>query len=144
MAVDPGVGVLKWVGAQMAASGFGGYPEDIPIVGDWTGDGIDKIGIYRNGWWFLDLDGSRSWSGCPEMGGGTDACFTGFGGYPEDIPIVGDWTGDGIDKIGIYRNGWWFLDLDGSRSWSGCPEMGGGADACFTGIGGDPDPGIFR
>jgi hypothetical protein len=26
-------------------------------------------------------------------------------GGPGDMPVVGDWTGDGIDKIGIYRDG---------------------------------------
>ena len=84
---------------------FGGYPGDIPVAGDWTGDGIVKIGIYRQGQWYLDKNGNGAWDGCE-----VDICLPAFGGYPGDIPVAGDWTGDGIAKIGIYRQGQWYLD----------------------------------
>jgi len=109
-------------------SSFGGYPEDIPVVGDWTGDGIRKIGVYRKGSWYLDLNGNGVWDGC-----GVDACIASFGGLPGDIPVVGDWTGNGIDKLGIYRQGQWFKDLNGNRVWDGC-----GVDACIASFGGLP------
>ena len=34
--------------------------------------------------------------------------FVGFGD-PGDIPIVGDWNGDGIDTIGVVRGNTWYL-----------------------------------
>jgi hypothetical protein len=30
-------------------------------------------------------------------------------GNPGDYPIAGDWNGDGIDSVGIYRNGVFYL-----------------------------------
>jgi hypothetical protein len=109
-------------------SSFGGYPEDIPVVGDWTGDGIRKIGVYRQGSWYLDLNGNGVWDGC-----GVDACISSFGGLPGDVPVVGDWTGDGIAKVGIYRQGQWFKDLNGNGVWDGC-----GVDGCISSFGGLP------
>ncbi|MEQ1786853.1 MAG: peptidase M23, partial [Acidimicrobiales bacterium] len=34
-----------------------------------------------------------------------------FGGEPGDVPVVGDWNGDGRDGIGLYRPsvGTWYL-----------------------------------
>ena len=92
---------------------FGGFSFDVPVMGDWTGIGTAKIGIYRNGAWYLDRDGGGSWNGCGTTPG-TDICFSSFGGFAEDIPVVGDWTGNGIAKIGIYRNGAWYLDQNGN------------------------------
>ena len=66
------------------------------MAGDWNGDGIYTIGIFRNGTWFLDMDGDGRWSA-----GDLIVEF----GQAGDIPVVGDWTGDGIAKLGVYRNG---------------------------------------
>ena len=75
----------------------------------------DKIGVFRNGPWYLDYNGNRIWD--PESG---DLSFwLGTGG---DIPIAGDWNGDGIDEIGVFRNGPWYLDYNGNRVWD--PESG--------------------
>jgi hypothetical protein len=98
---------------------------DIPVVGDWTGDGTDKIGIYNQGQWFLDRNGNGVWDGCP-----VDICVDYFGGLPIDKPVVGDWTGDGISKIGIYQNGVWFLDKNGNGFWDDC-----GVDICLPAFG---------
>jgi hypothetical protein len=75
----------------------------------------DDIGIYRDGTWFLDLNGNGRWDGQP-----TDAKFR-FGGVAGDIPLTGDWDGTGSDKAGINRNGIWFLDLNGNGHWDGQP-----------------------
>ncbi|HEV7395485.1 MAG TPA: NF038122 family metalloprotease [Pyrinomonadaceae bacterium] len=75
-----------------------GNPGDYPIAGDWNGDGIDSVGIYRNGVFYLRNTNS-----------------TGFAdivvpfGNPSDQPVVGDWNGDGVDTIGVYRNGTFIL-----------------------------------
>ncbi len=77
---------------------FYGQASDIPIAGDWDGDGIDTIGIYRNGTFFLRNSNSSGFA---------DIQFP-FG-IPGDIPIAGDWDGDGIDTIGIVRGNGVFL-----------------------------------
>jgi FtsP/CotA-like multicopper oxidase with cupredoxin domain len=82
---------------------------DVPVVGNWTGTGPDKIGVYRSGIWRLDTNGNGVWD--------TRTIDTRFGSYtqrPEDVPVVGDWNGNGVDKIGVYRNGVWLLDKSGN------------------------------
>lgn len=74
-----------------------------PIVGDWDGDGIEGIGIYRNGEFILkQLPSADS----PEI-------HLNFG-LAEDgwQAIAGDWNGDGIDSIGLYKNGLFSLSDD--------------------------------
>jgi hypothetical protein len=81
-----------------------GLPGDIPVVGDWNGDGRLKIGVYRSGAWYLDWngDGNFDWP---------DPIWN--YGVPGDIPVVADWNGDGRQKIGVYRQGTWYVDYDG-------------------------------
>jgi hypothetical protein len=83
-----------------------------------------KIGVFRNGAWYRDLNGNGVWDGC-----GTDGCYTSFG-LPTDVPVIGDWTGTGTAKIGVFREGQWFLDLNGNGAWDGC-----GTDGCFPSFG---------
>jgi hypothetical protein len=75
---------------------------DLPISGDWNGDGFDTIGFYRpsNGSFYLRNSNS---SGPP------DIVFP-FG-TAQDRPVAGDWNEDGIDTIGFYRpsNGSFYL-----------------------------------
>lgn len=102
-----------------------GQPGDRPVVGDWTGSGVDRIGVFRpsTGQWVLDLNGDRQMSrGCAK-----DRCITSFG-QPGDLPVVGDWDGSGTDKIGVFRpaTGEWFLDLNGNGQLDGCD-----VDACL-------------
>jgi hypothetical protein len=79
--------------------------DDIPVVGDWNGDGTAKVGIFRRGIWYLDTDGSHQLPASKAIGWGQEG----------DIPVVGDWNGDGRTKIGVYSKGVWFLDIDGSH-----------------------------
>jgi hypothetical protein len=79
---------------------------DLPISGDWNGDGVDTVGFYRpyNGWGLgaFYLRNSKSL-------GPADLTFT-FG-ITGDLPVAGDWNEDGIDTIGVYRpsNGVFYL-----------------------------------
>lgn len=80
-----------------------GAAGDVAVVGDWNGDGIDSIGVFRDGHWLLDLDG--------------DGVFTVADrrvefGVCGDRPVVGDWNGDGIDDVGVFQAGQWLLDSD--------------------------------
>lgn len=91
---------------QYGAARFGGLPGDVPIIGDWNGDGRPKLGIYRRGLWILDWTGTSAFTA-------TAGRIFSFGGEQGDIPVTGDWTGDGKTKIGIYRAGAWILDTNG-------------------------------
>ena len=55
-------------------------------LGDWNGNGTDKIGVFRPSTreWLLDLNGNGVFDGC-----NVDICAT-FG-QAGDLPIVGKW-----------------------------------------------------
>src|SRR6185436_3134953 len=80
-----------------------GTANDHPLTGDFNGDGIHTIGIFRGGQWSLDQDGNGKYDDANDV----KADF----GAAGDLPVVGDFNGDGIDEIGIYRAGHW--DGDG-------------------------------
>jgi hypothetical protein len=74
-----------------------GLSDGVPVVGDWNGDGIDEIGIYHDGHWFLDLNGNGRWD---------DEDLWANLGDELDLPVTGDWNGDGKDDIGIFGPAW--------------------------------------
>jgi hypothetical protein len=86
-----------------------GLPGDIPIAGDWNGDGISTVGVVRGNLWLLRNSNSP---------GPADITFT-FG-EPGDIPVVGDWDGDGIDETGMVRGSAWLLKTSFS---GGSPDI---------------------
>jgi hypothetical protein len=107
-----------WDGCAVdRCSGIFGRLDDLPVVGDWTGEGMAHIGVFRpdSGRWFLDLNGNGKWDGCK-----VDRCLD--PGRPGDLPVVGDWTGAGKAQIGFFRpnTGEWFLDLNGNGKRDGC------------------------
>ena len=105
-----------WDGCTIDSCYSFGLPSDIRVTGDWSGNGKTKIGVFRNGQWYLDYNGNGTWDGCGAPADPTkDICF-GWG-LPGDIPVVGDWTGDGKTKVGVYRNGNWYLDVRGNGTW---------------------------
>ena len=93
-----------------------GLTGEVPVVGDWNGNGITKIGVYMDGIWYLDLNNNWQWDGEP-----TDQMGI-FGiGLEGEVPVVGDWNGDGISEIGVYMDGLWYLDKNRSWQWDGEP-----------------------
>ncbi len=71
---------------------------DFEIVGDFNGDGIQDDGYFRDGFWNLRV--SRS------QGNGASVRFVEQVlkcGIRGDIPLVGDWNGDGQDQVAVYR-----------------------------------------
>lgn len=77
-----------------------GLPGDIPITGDWDGDGVDTIGVFRPATAQFFLKNTN-------VPGFADFAFS--YGAPGDIPVAGDWTGKGFDSVGVFRNGVFFL-----------------------------------
>ncbi len=75
-----------------------GAPWDLPIVGDWNGDGTDTIGVMRGNTFYLRNTNTS---------GVADQTFT--YGLPGDTPIIGDWNGDGTDTIGVIRGNTFYL-----------------------------------
>ncbi|MCO6456184.1 MAG: carboxypeptidase regulatory-like domain-containing protein [Pirellulaceae bacterium] len=118
-----------------------GLRGDAPLAGDWNGDGIDTIAAFRNGRWYLDINGDGRWSAGDEI-----ARF----GQEGDIPVVGDFNGDGIDELGVYRAGMWLLDTDGDRKFTSRDQvfqLGGPLDTPITGDwngDGVDQPGLYR
>jgi len=109
-----------------------GAEGDIPLLGDWDGDGIDTPGVYRpsNGSVHLtDQIPPDGGAGLPEL--------TFYFGTPGDEVFVGDWDGNGTDTLGLSRLGRIFLtnlnatSFGSDISWFGKPND-------IT-VGGDPD-----
>jgi murein DD-endopeptidase MepM/ murein hydrolase activator NlpD len=75
---------------------FGGNTSDLPVVGDWNGDGVDTIGVYRGSMGVYYLSDSNT---VPAVS------YNFVFGNPGDTPFAGKWdsamTGSGV---GVYRN----------------------------------------
>jgi hypothetical protein len=117
---------------------FGGRP----LIGDWDGDGTDNIGLYRGGKhkrFYLDESGDGQWKG--RLGGDGSYAFAKVDGRP----VIGDWNGDGVDNIGLYRGGSvkrFYLDFQGDGGWKGRP--GGDRLYAFAQFDGIPVAGDFN
>ena len=94
-----------------------GRSGDIPVVGDWNGNGVHTIGVVRGNRWLLK-NSNRP--------GPADLDFV-FG-QPGDIPVVGDWNSSGRSSIGMVRGNRWLL----STSLTGGPAS---IDFFFAGTG---------
>jgi subtilisin family serine protease len=71
-----------------------GLAGDIPLIGDWDGDGIETIGVFRPSNRTFYLRNSNT-AGAPSI-----ALSYGLAG---DLPVVGDWGGLGRTGIGVWR-----------------------------------------
>jgi hypothetical protein len=93
-----------------------GLPGDQGITGDWSGDGFDAVGTVRVDTsvvapdgknallWSLDYNDDHTWDS-------GDVSFI-FGEQGDQI-VLGDWTGDGLTKVGVVRP-----DAQGVLTWS--------------------------
>ena len=93
-----------------------GKPGDIPVPGDWNGDNITEMGVFRdNHTWYIDYNGNGVWDG-PSGG---DRIYT--TGQPGDIPVFGDWNGDRLCEMGVFRpsNHQFYLDFNANGIWDG-------------------------
>jgi hypothetical protein len=81
-----------------------GLAGDVPVAGDWTGSGVKRLGVFRNGTWILDTNGN----GVVDVSDKTVSF-----GVAGDTPLVGDWNGDGKTELGFFRQGTFTLDFSG-------------------------------
>jgi hypothetical protein len=97
----------------------GHYPEDVPVAGDWDGDGEDDVGAWSPG----NTTFYRFNSLCPGNQVPDYDSFVFAGGLSTDLPVAGDWDGDGTDEVGLFRpsdpaaannNNFYFRQQDGS------------------------------
>jgi hypothetical protein len=109
---------------------FGGIPGDIPITGDWSGSGTTNVGVYRssNGLFILDYDGDGQLTAADKV------YNLGVGIQAGDVPVVGDWNGDGRTKVGLFRQGFfWILDTNGNGTFDQSVDTA----FAFGGVAGD-------
>jgi hypothetical protein len=110
----------KWDGAAGGdtLTGAFGLATDVPVTGDWNGDGTDDVGFWRPSTrrFYLDANGNGRWDGA--AGGDTQ---TSPFGLATDVPVTGDWNGDGTDDVGYWRPSTrkFSLDANGNDKWDG-------------------------
>ncbi len=88
-----------------------GVTGDMPVVGDWDGDGDDDIGIHRSDRIYRDGNDNGTWDG---TGGGD---LLGMFGNSGDSLFVVDFDGNGVDEIAIRRGNRNYVDLNGNGFW---------------------------
>jgi hypothetical protein len=103
-----------------------GSQGNLPVVGDWLGNGIVQIGVFdpTTRVWKLDRNANDQWEGCT-----VDLCF-GPIWQSGDLPVVGRWkSGVTKDILGIYRPSkrTWKLDFNGNGIWESCTT-----DRCWS------------
>lgn len=117
-----------------------GESEEIPVAGDWNGNGIRSIGTFKDGVWKLDVNGDGRFD--------RRDISVQFG-RAGDQPVVGDFNGDGIEEIAVYRSGTWMIDINGNRELDATDktfEMGGVLDKPVVGDwdgDGIDEPGLY-
>ena len=68
----------------------------MPLIGDWDGTGVERVGVFRNGQWWLDMNNDHLWDVAH------DTVFN-FG-QSGDVPVIGDWDNAGRQRIGVFRS----------------------------------------
>ncbi len=96
---------------------------DRPMAGDWDGDGLGDVGIFRN-----TPTGTIAY-----VKTATSATYYRFG-ETGDVPFSGDFDGNGTSQVGVHKMGTTTWDL---RSWTGnavrVRNLGSASDIAVTG-----------
>ncbi len=125
---------------------FFGNPGDVPLAGDFDGDGCDTVSIYRPSEariYVIDALGSNDGG----LGAATSSYLFGDAG---DTPFVGDFDGDGVDTVGLYRESTGFMYVRNSTTTGAADHrfyFGDPGDRPFAGdwIGtGEDHPAVYR
>jgi hypothetical protein len=99
---------------------------DIPVVGDWNQSGTAKVGIVRAMpgtsqpfLWILDTTGAQAYI----ASGSQASTVFAFGGIAGDVPLVGRWTSSGGTNVGVFRDGFFWVE-DTTASLPAVPAPG--------------------
>ncbi len=76
----------------MVALGLG---SDLPVAGDWDGDGKDSVGIYRGDTLYLT---NQTCNNCIPTANHIFVL-----GNPGDVPFADGWNANGTDGVGVFR-----------------------------------------
>ena len=85
--------IARWFPTGQPAIDWGA-PGDMPVPGDYNGDGKADIAVFRpsNGTWYVNGGATVVW------------------GMPGDIPVPGDYDGDHVTDMAVFRpapvSGW--------------------------------------
>ncbi|MCE9608392.1 MAG: hypothetical protein K8U03_26210 [Planctomycetia bacterium] len=74
-----------------------GVEHAMPVTGDFNGDGSTDVGVFKEGSWYVDLNGNGEWD---------EQDLWAKLGRRDDLPITGDWDGDGKVDIAIFGRAW--------------------------------------
>ena len=94
---------------------------DIPLFGDWDGDGKSDIAVWRPGtqsYFYIQLSSNSD----------PNAFIVVPWGIATDYPVTGDFDGDGKDDFCVTRN------INGQKVWFILPSGGGGFRAITFGL----------
>ena len=94
---------------------------DIPLIGDWDGDGKSDIAVWRPGaqsYFYIQLSSNPN----------PNAFISVPWGIATDFPVTGDFDGDGKDDYCVRRN------VNGQKVWYILPSGGGGFRAITFGL----------
>lgn len=93
-----------------------GAKDDIPVPGDYYGDGITRMAVFKpsEGNWYIKGPGTGNWN--KSTGNFIIQC-----GGKGDIPLPGDYRGIGRTQCAVYRpgkEGSWFIKGPDMYSWN--------------------------
>ncbi|MCY1018735.1 FG-GAP repeat domain-containing protein [Pyxidicoccus sp. MSG2] len=104
-----------------------GQEGDLPVIGDYDGDGLSDFGVYTPRWPANDGGGYYT---LRRSSNGTS--YSVAIGEPDDVPVTGDYDGDGLTDVAVYKRrasnmnwGGWYTIRYSASGVEGWPDRPG-------------------